>query len=152
MLGKVNSGIDRARRVLPGTRVGLIGTSSRANPDKKYWDFHGFLRYLAFWEGKGGLLGKVNSGIDRTRRVLLGTSVGLIGTSSWANPDKKYSNSELRYPTYKKNTSVSLDINQDRCYHFLSMFLENNEDCIQDNSLLLFLDLSRLSNVNWKSS
>jgi len=28
MLGKVNNGIDRARGVLPGTGVGLIGTSS----------------------------------------------------------------------------------------------------------------------------
>jgi len=41
-----------------------------------------FLQYFAFLGGKGGLLGKVNSGIDRARRVLLGTSVGLIGTNS----------------------------------------------------------------------
>ncbi len=47
------------------------------------------------------MLGKVNSGIDRARQVLPGTSVGLIGTSSGANPDKKYSNPELRYPTCK---------------------------------------------------
>ncbi len=49
-MGKVNSGIDRARRVLPGTTVGLIGTTVG----------------------------------------LIGTTVGLIGTSSRANPDKKY--------------------------------------------------------------
>jgi len=41
-----------------------------------------FWQYFAFLEGKGGLLGKVNSGIDRARRVLLGASVGLTGASS----------------------------------------------------------------------
>ncbi len=41
-----------------------------------------FLQYFAFLRGKGGLLGKVISGVDRAHRVLLGASVGLIGVSS----------------------------------------------------------------------
>jgi hypothetical protein len=45
LLAKLNSAIDRAHRVLLGANVGLTGASSRANPEKKYWDFHWFSRY-----------------------------------------------------------------------------------------------------------
>ena len=52
-----------------------------------------FLQFLLIFGGKGrGLSEKVNSAIDRARRVLFGTIIGPIGTNSQANPFKKYQN------------------------------------------------------------
>ncbi len=48
---------------------------------------------------EGGLFEKVNSALDRARRVLFWSNVGLTWSNQWANPFKKYSNPDLRYPT-----------------------------------------------------
>jgi hypothetical protein len=92
------SAIDRARRTRSGTSFSRLGTSPWANRNRKYQDVDIFWAFVScilyFWGVRGGegLLGKVVGGIDGAYWVSL-------GTSSWANRDRIYSNRELRYPT-----------------------------------------------------
>jgi hypothetical protein len=68
--------IDRARRARPWISDINLGISSQANRGRKYSNFHCFWQSLVLFGGKErGLLEKVKSGIDRTRRVLLGTGL-----------------------------------------------------------------------------
>ena len=48
----------------------------------------------------------VRYGIDRIYRVLPGTILSFVEIGSWANPAKKYSNLDLRYPIYILHYSI----------------------------------------------
>jgi len=69
-----------------------------------------FLRFLGFFEEgfrgnywfsieQKGRFGKMSSGFDRARRVLLGELMILIGERFMTNLSRKDSNPKLRYPT-----------------------------------------------------
>ncbi len=53
-------------------------------------------------------MGNPNRGIDRARRVLSGANLGATLSSSGANRDEKYSNRELRYPTWVYVLSIKI--------------------------------------------
>jgi hypothetical protein len=49
---------------------------------------------------KEGSTEKMRSAINRARRDLSGTTIGIVGTGIEANPFQKYSNPDLRYLTF----------------------------------------------------
>ncbi|CAF4472653.1 unnamed protein product, partial [Rotaria socialis] len=53
-----------------------------------------------FPDGRKSLGEKKNLAVDRARRDVLGARKSLVGASFTANIFKKYSNPDLRYPTY----------------------------------------------------
>ncbi len=60
---------------------------------------------MGFSLGRGGQFEKLILGLDRARQALLGKQWVRVGKHRMANPFKKYSNPDLRYPT-----SVNTDI------------------------------------------
>ena len=54
----------------------------------------------------GGSFEKVIDGVDRAHRFLLGTNANLVGIGRIVNRDGKYSDRDLRYPTFIAYTYV----------------------------------------------
>ncbi len=89
-------GIDRARRFLLESFIGITGNCSSPNRNKLFFIFNVFLAF--FREGKRHFE-KASSASDRASRALSWFNVDLIGASYMENPFKKYSNPDLRYST-----------------------------------------------------
>ncbi len=95
--------IDRARRVLLGTSVGYIETGRGTNRGRYFSNLSVFKAFfcsiLRFFRARKGLGQKRTPGMDRARRVLLGISVGYVGTGRETNRGRYFSSLSafLRY-------------------------------------------------------